>query len=69
MADKTHVGTVLIKNEVVTMLSLIYLVYLIAFWRAIIGQKKQAIGLFVAAIVISLYWLMHHATSTLKILL
>ena len=51
------------------MLSLIYLVYLVAFWRAIVGQKKQAIGLFIAAIVISAYWLVHHATSTLKILL
>ncbi|WP_305816115.1 DUF5993 family protein [Photobacterium leiognathi] len=51
------------------MMSLIFLLLLIAMVTALIGKKSMGYAFFAISVVLGLYWFNHHATDTLSILL
>ncbi|MCL9780115.1 DUF5993 family protein [Vibrio sp. S4M6] len=51
------------------MMSLLFLIVFIAMVLAWKGKKCKSYLFFVVGLVLSLYWLKHHATDTLSILL
>ncbi|EAR53479.1 MULTISPECIES: DUF5993 family protein [Photobacterium] len=51
------------------MMSLIFLLLLIAMVSAFIGKKNVGYAFFAASVIIGLYWFHHHATDSLSILL
>lgn len=51
------------------MMSLLFLIVLIAMLTAMKGKKSLSYTLFTVAVVLSLFWLKHHATDPLSILL
>ncbi|EDL55850.1 MULTISPECIES: DUF5993 family protein [Vibrio] len=51
------------------MMSLIFLLLLIAMVSAFIGKKEVGYAFFGVSVVLGLYWFHHHATDTLSILL
>lgn len=51
------------------MMSLIFLLLLIAMVTAFIGKKNMGYAFFAISVVLGLYWFNHHATDTLSILL
>ncbi len=51
------------------MMSLIFLLLLIAMVSAFMGKKGVGYAFFSVSVVIGLYWFHHHATDTLSILL
>ncbi|WP_242504902.1 DUF5993 family protein [Aliivibrio finisterrensis] len=51
------------------MMSLIFLLLLVAMLSAFSGKKSTSYVLFTASVIIGLYWFHHHATDPLSILL
>ncbi|CAH0536293.1 DUF5993 family protein [Vibrio marisflavi] len=51
------------------MMSLLFLIILIAMMCAFKGKKCKSYIFFAVGLLLSLYWLRHHATDTLSILL
>ncbi|WP_041771251.1 DUF5993 family protein [Psychromonas sp. CNPT3] len=51
------------------MMTLIFFLYFTAILLAIKGNRKLAIYAFSLSIIVSLFWLSHHASDSLSILL
>ncbi|WP_219846887.1 DUF5993 family protein [Vibrio campbellii] len=51
------------------MMSLIFLILLIAMISVFTGKKGLGYTCFVTSVILSLYWFQHHATDSLSILL
>ncbi|WP_237360442.1 DUF5993 family protein [Vibrio marisflavi] len=51
------------------MMSLIFLLILIAMLCALCGKKSFSYIVFTVVVLVSLFWLKHHSTDTLTILL
>lgn len=49
------------------MMSLLFLLFLVTMVLALIGKEKLSFVGYGVAMVLSLYWFHHHATSTLAI--
>ncbi|MCM0150022.1 hypothetical protein KCN56_15825 [Photobacterium galatheae] len=58
-----------IDERAVPMMSLLFLLLLIAMIGAYRNKKMLSYTFFAASVVLGLYWFHHHATDTLSILL